>query len=139
MRDTGKDEGIAFDHKPGARSPNTLAAHALMLLARDVDGIDQSALAEKLFHAHHVDCEDIGDIDVLKRIAEEAGIDAEGLADRIAHTEARVQKLIEESVQKGVSGVPFFIINGKYGISGAQPADTLAAAFDQIAGDSNTS
>jgi len=141
MKDTGIDEGIAFTNKPGARSPNTLAAHALMLLAHDDEAINQNELAEKLFYAHHVECEDIGDLDVLVRIAGELGMNADAVKDKLEAGEAEtgVMALIQESVARGVSGVPFFIINGQYGISGAQPADSFIAAFDQIAGADSSS
>jgi len=133
MQDTGVDEGIAFGDSPKARSPNTLSAHALMVLAAD-DVQLQNKMAEKLFHAHHVDCEDIGDRAVLLRIAGELGMDAAEVTTALDSTglEAKVGGLIEESKRRGVSGVPFFIINGQYGISGAQPVDSFVAAFDQI-------
>jgi predicted DsbA family dithiol-disulfide isomerase len=134
MKDTGLEEGIAFDYKPGARSPNTLSAHVLMLLAAEHDDVDASEVAEKLFHAHHVDCEDIGDPDVLVRIGREAGLDPELVSDAVSgnDVETRVSGMVRAAAEQGVSGVPFFIINGRYGISGAQPADTLAEAFEQI-------
>lgn len=134
MQDTGREEGIAFGSSPDAMSPNTLSAHVLLLWARERGDIDANALAEKLFYAHHVACENIGDHAVLARIAGEVGMDvAQMRHDLAAGTdEDRVQQLIRESVARGVSGVPFFIINGRYGLSGAQPADAFLAAFDQI-------
>ena len=45
----------------------------------------------------------------------------------------KVKDQVHQSKARGVSSVPFFVINGKYSISGAQPAETLASAFDQIA------
>jgi predicted DsbA family dithiol-disulfide isomerase len=135
MQDTGVEEGIAFASKPGARSPNTLTAHALLLQAHNDDSVDQNELAEKLFHAHHVACEDIGDLDVLAQIAAEVGMASEQVKEQLESRvhEAGVSDLIENSVSRGVSGVPFFIINDRFGISGAQPVDSLVAAFDQIA------
>jgi predicted DsbA family dithiol-disulfide isomerase len=134
MKDTGAADGIAFDTKPGARSPNTLSAHVLMLWAGEKDNVDTNQLAEKLFHAHHVDCEDIGDPEVLARIASEVGMDAGEVSTKLAtgEDEDRVNALIQHSVARGVSGVPFFIVNDRYGISGAQPVEELAAAIDQI-------
>ena len=138
MADTGKEEGIAFATLPGAKSPNTLAAHTLMLWASDSEDVDTARLAEKLFHAHHVECADIGDVDVLADIAGQVGMDAADVRTRLTarEDEDRVAGVIGTSIARGVSGVPFFIINGRYGISGAQPADTLAAAFDQVSAQS---
>lgn len=139
MRDTGKDEGIEFGTSPDAMSPNTLSAHVLMLWANEDETIDADALAEKLFHAHHVSCEDIGDHAVLSRIAGEIGMDSESVAERLATgvDESRVNELIKDSASRGVTGVPFFILNGRYGLSGAQPADVFIAAFDQIAAEAD--
>jgi predicted DsbA family dithiol-disulfide isomerase len=135
MKDTGKEEGIAFGSSPDAVSPNTLSAHVLMGLANADDSIDADVLAEKLFYAHHVACENIGAHDVLKRIAGEVGMDTDAVAASLAAGEGEdeVTAQIREASGRGVSGVPFFIVNGEYGISGAQPADALVAAFDQIA------
>jgi predicted DsbA family dithiol-disulfide isomerase len=135
MKDTGVEEGIAFGNDPDAISPNTLSAHVLMLWARDDEQVDADELAEKLFYAHHVACENIGDHAVLMRIASEVGMDDQGLAEKLqsGKDEDKVAQLVQESAARGVSGVPFFIINGRYGLSGAQPADSLVAALDQIA------
>jgi len=138
MKDTGVEEGIAFGSDPDAMSPNTLSAHVLMLWAREDDRIDSNELAEKLFYAHHVACENIGDHAVLARIAGEVGMDSAHVAEQLAAgvDEDRVTQMIKESAARGVSGVPFFIINDRYGLSGAQPADSFVAALDQIVAES---
>jgi len=135
MKQTGVDEGIAFGSHPDAVSPNTLSAHVLMVWASADERIDTNDLAEKLLLAHHVACEDIGDHTVLTRIAAEVGMDADDVAARLAarEDEGVVKERIAEAAARGVSGVPFFIVNGKYAISGAQPADILVSAFNQIA------
>ena len=141
MKDTGREEGIEFGSSPDAMSPNTLSAHALMLWAREDGNVDVGELAEKLFHAHHVECADIGDHAVLSRIAGEVGMDGAAVAARLAarEDEARVAELIATAGSRGVTGVPFFIINNRYGLSGAQPADMFVAAFDQIAAEAESS
>jgi predicted DsbA family dithiol-disulfide isomerase len=105
-----------------------------MLWASEDDAINVDELAEKLFQAHHVDCENIGDHAVLIRIAGEVGMSADKVAALLAEgaDESRVADLISKSQERGVSGVPFFIINGRYGFSGAQPPETFVAAFDEI-------
>lgn len=134
MQQTGEEEGIAFASHPDAKSPNTLSAHVLMVWASADDRIDTNDLAEKLFDAHHVGCEDIGDHAVLTRIAAEVGMDADDVNARLAarEDEAIVKERVAHAAARGVSGVPFFIVNGKYALSGAQPADVLLSAFDQI-------
>lgn len=135
MRETAREEGLEFQLKPGARSPNTLSAHVLMLLASEDQGVDSSRLADLLFSAHHERCEDLGDPAVLVRLGAEAGLDAAGLAGRIADPEAeqRVRELIGAAAAAGVSGVPFFIFEGRWAVSGAQPAEALAQLLDRLA------
>jgi predicted DsbA family dithiol-disulfide isomerase len=140
LKDTGADEGITFGRDPAAMAPNTLSAHVLMRWASVDENVDANALAEKIFSAHHEACENIGDHQVLTRIAGEVGMDEQDVAEQLAAgaDEAAVQESIEHSVQLGVSGVPFFVVNGKYGISGAQPPDSLVSAFKQIAAESDS-
>ena len=134
MKETGVAEGIAFDTPPGARSPNTLSAHVLMYWASRSAGVDQNALAEKLFFAHHVRGEDIGNHYVLAGIASEVGMNsAEVLKALQAGTdEDTVRDLIDQARQAGVSGVPFFIFGGQYGLSGAQPPESILEVLDEI-------
>ncbi|MAF83054.1 MAG: disulfide bond formation protein DsbA [Chromatiales bacterium] len=135
LKQTGEEEGISFGSHADAMAPNTLSAHVLMYWASADDGLDANDLAEKLFHAHHVDCEDIGDHTVLTRIAGEVGMDADEVAKRLAgrEDETLMKEHITNSKARGVSGVPFFVINGQHGLSGAQPSDVLLSAFEQIA------
>lgn len=134
MRDTGIEEGIEFGSQPDAMSPNTLAAHTLLHWASEDDQVDADALAEALFRAHHVDCVDLGDPDVLVALAAAAGMHADTVREKLAARadEDVVQASMRESAQRGVSGVPFYVVNQRYGISGAQPADALADMFRQI-------
>jgi predicted DsbA family dithiol-disulfide isomerase len=134
LKNAGAEAGIVFCDEPDAMAPNTLSAHVLMFWAAKDENIDTDALAEKLFNAHHVACQNIGDNDVLMRIAGEAGMDKAIVVSKLAagDDEDKVKEQICQSAAGGVSGVPFFIINGKYSISGAQPSDTLASAFDQV-------
>ena len=133
LANAGAESGIVFGNDPGAMAPNTLSAHVLMFWAAKDPNIDSNALAEKLFHAHHVDCENIGDHKVLARIAAEVGMDnAEVMAKLAAgDDEDKVKELVHQSAARGISGVPFFIVNEQYGISGAQSAASLVSAFDQ--------
>jgi predicted DsbA family dithiol-disulfide isomerase len=134
IRDAGLAEGMAFDYQPGARAPNTLMAHSLLYLTLDAGLITQTKVVEKLFYAHHVECVDIGDLDVLVDIAGEIEMDEGVVRETLASgsIEPKVKDLIQASVARGVSGVPFFVINDDYGISGAQPAESFVAAFRQL-------
>ncbi|UCG72574.1 MAG: DsbA family oxidoreductase [Chromatiales bacterium] len=134
MAETARQEGLEFQWLDGARSPNTLGAHVLMDLATDTPGGDTSALAEALFHAHHVDCADLGDPNLLIRLGADAGIDAETVGAALADAERgnRVRAQIQQAAARGVSGVPFFVFNDRYAVSGAQPADALADLISRL-------
>lgn len=134
LKEAGLEEGIIFCDTPDAIAPNTLSAHVLMLWAANDESVNSNALAEKLFNAHHIECENIGDFDVLTRIAEEVGMNRTLVSSKLASgdDEAEVTEQICRYISGGVSGVPFFIFNDKYGISGAQPPDTLVSIFDQV-------
>jgi predicted DsbA family dithiol-disulfide isomerase len=134
MAGMGQAEGIGFQLKPGARSPNTLSAHVLMFWAGQTPGVDANALAEKLFAAHHVACEDLSDPAVLARIAGEVGMDSAEVRRRLdaREDEDKVQALIEQARQMGVTGVPFFIFNRRYAVSGAQPPEAIVELLDKL-------
>ena len=102
MRETGAVDGIAFETLPGARSPNTLSAHVLLYWASRSAGIDQGALAEKLFAAHHVACEDIGDHEVLARIAGEVGMNSDEVLKGLQEgTDEGCRKIADRAGSRG--------------------------------------
>ena len=134
MQQTAAAEGLRFETKPGARSPNTLSAHVLLYWAGQAPGIDQNALVERLFAAHHCDSEDLGDPAVLARIAGEVGMDPLTVAAdlRAGKDEDRVRALVADARQAGVTGVPLFIFDQQYTASGAQPAEALLEIVDRL-------
>ncbi len=135
MADTARGEGLSFQVKPGARSPNTLSAHLLMHWAEQVGDIDLSMLAEKIFAAHHCFSEDLGDPEVLARLAAEVGMDADQVRGDLAagKDEETVRDRISQAAGRGVSGVPFFVFNERYAVSGAQPTEALVELLDRLA------
>jgi len=136
LNHAGEDEGIVFCDEPDAVAPNTLSAHVLIFWASQNKNIEVGVLSEKLLIAHHVDCENIGDHEVLARIAEEVGMDVAVIRSKLltGADESLVKEQIQHSAARGISGVPFFILNEKFSLSGAQPAESFVEAFDQIAG-----
>ena len=137
LNNVGAEDGIVFCDDPDAIAPNTLSAHVLMFWAGNDADVDTNALAEKLFNAHHIACENIGDIGVLTRIAGEVGMDETLVGSKIAagDDEEEVKAQIYRFAAGGVSGVPFFIFDKRYGVSGAQSSDTLVSIFDEISND----
>lgn len=131
---TAAADGLVFAARPGARSPNTLAAHRLLYWAGQIPGIDQNALAEQLFAAHHTRSEDIGDPAVLTHIAAGAGMDGAELGARLRGDtdEDTVRALIDDARRAGVSGVPFVIFDQQQVVSGAQSPEAFTEVLDQV-------
>ena len=112
-----------------ASPANTFDAHQVIHLA-GLRGV-QDAVKERLLLAYFTQGSRVGDRVELVRLAAEAGLDAaEVTAALVAQTHADDVRRDEEQARAfGISGVPFFVIDGKYGVSGAQPPE----AFSQIA------
>lgn len=135
IRAAGEEENIPFAFDRIAVSPNTLDAHRLIRWAGDVDAAMQDRVVEALFKAYFVLGKHIGDHGTLVRIAKEAGMDADLVAEFLAGEADRdlVTDDIAQAQAMGVSGVPTFILANKYTLVGAQPAAQLAEAFRTIA------
>ena len=116
--------------------PNTLDAHRLLLWAGQVDAATQDKVAHALFTANFVEGRNVGDRRVLTDIASASGMNGEDVERRLGTDEGcdTVRQEIANAQRMGVSGVPFFVIDGKYAISGAQGVDAFTNALRQIAG-----
>jgi predicted DsbA family dithiol-disulfide isomerase len=110
---------------------NSFTAHRLIHLAA-AHG-KQDAAKERLLSDHFEHGRDIGSREYLTSLGLELGIDA-GELEELFSTDIyadAVRQDFAEARALGVSGVPFFVIDRKYGLSGAQPAETFTAALDQ--------
>ncbi|MBP6819711.1 DsbA family oxidoreductase [Ferrovibrio sp. MS7] len=127
----GAKEGIAFDFDGIKRTPNTLAAHSLLRWALE-DGV-QYDVKEKLFQAYFLQGRDIGDAAVLAEIAAEAGMDHAAVLGKLEQgIDAEVIEAEDRMARElGITGVPFFIIERRYGLSGAQPPEVLLDVIDK--------
>jgi len=137
MRDhleaAGPAAGINFDFNAVKRRPNTLNAHRLMRWAQGQDLGPECA--EKLFRAFMENGEDIGDLDILCRIASEIGMDAELVRELLTSDRDKtdVQNEILFFRQLGVSGVPTFIYAGQLAVQGAQEPEKHRSVMAQAA------
>ncbi|WP_375388607.1 DsbA family protein [uncultured Amnibacterium sp.] len=124
--------GLAY-HYEDIRHTRTLLAHELLHLAKARG--KQLEAAEALFKAYFVDGGHIGHVDDLVALAGSIGIDeAEARAALIDHRYAGdVQADHAQAVAYGIRGVPFFVVDGRYGVSGAQSPETFAGALTQVA------
>jgi predicted DsbA family dithiol-disulfide isomerase len=124
------EEGLEY-HMDRAKLGNTFDAHRLIHLAAE-HGL-QGAAKERLLRAYFTEGQPIGDTETLVALGVELGLNADeartalegdAYASAVRADERRARML-------GISGVPFFVINGKYGVSGAQAPATLLGAMEQ--------
>ncbi|WP_394747833.1 DsbA family oxidoreductase [Spongiimicrobium salis] len=128
----GQEEGIRFNFGDQWLAVNTLPLHQLLHVAGE-EGF-KDALKERFLKAYFDENLHLNQSEVLAKIMEEFGWSAEKTAKVIADDEIAyaVKQEIAHYQQRGVSGVPFFIINDKYGISGAQPSSVFLEAFASV-------
>ena len=113
-----------------ARTGNTFDAHRLLHLAHD-RGV-QDAVKERLVHATFTEGEPIGDAATLVRLVTEAGLDADEAREVLASDRYAAEVRADEAQARayGITGVPFFVVDGTYGVNGAQPAEALLQVLD---------
>jgi predicted DsbA family dithiol-disulfide isomerase len=126
--------GLDYDFD-NLKHTNTVKAHELLHFAK-AHG-KQLELAERLFKAYFVEGGHVGRIEDLADLAAEVGLDR---AEAVAALEseqylADVREDQRTATEFGINGVPFFVIDGKYGVSGAQDASTFAQVLEQVWGE----
>jgi len=130
---TGMAKEVGLDYQmEKAVIANTFDAHRLSHLAAEKGLQDQ--MEERLFAAYFTEGKDIGDKDTLVALAQEVGLDATEAAE-VLKTDAysdKVQADIYEAQQVGVRGVPFFVFDSKYAVSGAQPSDVFTQVLSKV-------
>lgn len=130
----GQEEGVPFAFERQARTPNTRRAHQLIAFAASEGKAD--AVVEGLFKAYFEDGRDIGSEETLSEVAAEAGLDR-GVALAAIRDEglrAYVADLEGQAASLGIQGVPFFIVDQSWALSGAQPAEQWIAAIRERSG-----
>jgi predicted DsbA family dithiol-disulfide isomerase len=141
LEETGRAEGISFDFDAITVSPNTLDAHRLIrwaaALGSNGDGAGedlQGRAARRLFQLYFEEGKNIGDHQVLIEAARECGMD-EAVVRTLLATDAdrdKVREEIETANRMGITGVPCFLIEGRYAVMGAQGSDALAEAIRKV-------
>jgi predicted DsbA family dithiol-disulfide isomerase len=133
---TAATEGLDY-HLERARSGNTFDAHRLLHHAQLFG--KQDDLKERLMAAYFVEGEAVGEPEVLVRLATDVGLE-ETAAREVLTGEAfsaEVRHDEQEARQIGISGVPFFVVDRAYGISGAQPSELILSALRRSWADSH--
>lgn len=129
IRKEGAAEDIDFAFDRITRTPNTLKAHALIRIASSQGLAD--AMVQRLFDAYFLEGLDIGDPSVLADLAAEVGLneDMAGMFND-ADLAARLRAEDAEARGSGISGVPYFVIGGRYALAGAVPPEALIRALE---------
>ena len=129
MTERGRDEGIAFAFDRIRRTPSTRKAHLLIAFATS-RGVGD-AIKEALMRAYFEEARDIGDPEILAEVAHSLGLDRDEAASALSDPglAGQVEALERQAARLGVSGVPFFIVDGAWAVSGAQPSEDWVSAL----------
>lgn len=133
LEEAGPNVGIAFNFSGIKMRPNTLNAHRLLRWAQG-QGV-ANEMAERLFRAAFTDNVDVGDIDVLTRLADDVGLDRKLVKD-LLKSDKDIDAVESERLyfqNLGITAVPTFIYNGQFIVQGAQPVETHLAAITRTA------
>jgi len=135
IKSAGSDVGIDFNFGAMKVSPNTLDAHRVIRWAGGQGEEVQEKLVRRLFEVFFREGGNIGDDEVLVTAAIDAGMDGNIVRDLLASDKDKVEvrNEIAQAQKIGVTGVPYFLINTKYGVPGAQPVDKLVEALTKVA------
>ncbi len=126
----GAAVGVAFDWDAIERSPNSIRSHLLYaILPED----RRTAMVERIGVAYFEQGRDIGDLETLKAIAAEGGVEPELAAEALERPElqAAILSEVEQAATLGISGVPLFIFDNRLAVSGAQSVDVFRSALAQ--------
>ena len=125
-------EGLEY-HLDRTMTGNTRNAHRLVLWAQDQDPVAAQRLLEAMYSAYFVQGRGVFSTDDLVALAAEVGLDADAAREMLAGS-AYLDQVVEDQVLArtfGANGVPFFVIDRAYGVSGAQPVEVFLQAIDQ--------
>ena len=133
IEQAGESEGIEFVFDRIARTPNTVDSHRLIEYAGAHDAQDE--VVESLFHRYFEQGEDISDHGVLAAAGVDGGLEEDELRRFLEGDDglADVRKESEAASRAGISGVPCFIFEGRYAVSGAQSPDVFERVFELTA------
>jgi predicted DsbA family dithiol-disulfide isomerase len=131
MTQAAKEVGLDYQFDK-AIPANTFLAHQLIHFG--AHNGQQDAMKERLFAAYYHEGQNLNEVDTLVKLAAEIGLDADAARQALAAgTYANEVRRDEyEAQQIGVRGVPFFVFDDKYAVSGAQPSEVFAEVLDKV-------
>ncbi|WP_299278826.1 DsbA family oxidoreductase [uncultured Georgenia sp.] len=125
------DVGLRYDFD-AVRHTKTLLAHEALHFAKEHG--TQLELVERLFSAYFEEGRHVGKVDELVALGSDVGLDADALRTALedgTYTDAVAQDIAQARAY-GIQGVPFYVIGGKYGVSGAQRPEVFTRALEQV-------
>jgi predicted DsbA family dithiol-disulfide isomerase len=127
----GKEAGIEYRFDSIQRTPNTFNAHRLLWLSGKEGQGNEAHNA--FFKAYFTDGKDIGDLRVLTGLAVSVGLDRHKVERFLDSREGEkeVREAEEKAYELGITGVPFYIFNDKFAVSGAQSVEVFMKALEQ--------
>lgn len=130
MSERARQAGLDF-HMADIVPTNTLDAHRLIHLAAR-HGL-QAQMKERLLHAYFTEGQHLGDTETLVRLASETGVPAGEAEAMLAGDDFKYEVRADQREARdfSITGVPFFVVDRKYGISGAQPVEVFTQALEQ--------
>lgn len=129
--DTAEGSGVIMNHDI-AKPANTFDGHRVFQYAEEQG--KGTEFFKRFYAAHFTEGEIISDTDAIVRMSEEVGLDGDAVRDIVENGKNtdKVEQDIAQAQKLGVQGVPFFLVNDKYSISGAQPVELFQQALNQI-------
>src|SRR5205085_433343 len=131
MTAMAKEVGLEYNFDKAIIN-NTFNAHRLLHFAKE-KGV-QNEMKERLFRAYYTEGKNVGDIDTLAQLGEELGLQAEEIRTVLQSDKYAQDVLIDQykAQQIGANGVPFYVFNNKYAVSGAQPSELFAQVLEKV-------
>ncbi len=130
-----KFEGLVMRREPGKTIPYTRPAQAATIFAAETSSEDVvNAFHRRVYRAYWEDAENLGDSNVLQRLMTECGLNWDAFAPLLesGHYDGTMQQQHDEAMMIGLNGVPSFVVEGKYGVVGAQPVETFVEIIEKV-------
>lgn len=134
IREVGMTEGIDFRFDLMERTPNTIRSHRLIAWAGEQGPVAQDAMVEALFQVYFLEGHDLSATAILLDAVSRAGLDVE-VAEAFLATDLHQDMVVQEDAyarRMGIQGVPCFIVDGSYAVSGAQEPEYFFPLFDLV-------
>jgi predicted DsbA family dithiol-disulfide isomerase len=132
-RERGAAVGLTFHFERIEKAPNSTLSHRLIVLT---PAERRAEMVDAIYAAYFEQGRDIGDVEVLLEIAAAHELDVPALRAQLAGDGGLEQVMadVRWARQQGISGVPFFVIGGRYGLSGAQPPEMIQRVLGEVVG-----